>query len=178
MPAMRNLFFALVPPPALRTAFAREVVRLQAEWGGRPTATPKLHMTLLFLDAFPVPLDPDVVTAARAAGSAVALPCFGLAVDRADRFDRRVGWLGCSEVPAGMQVLHDALAEAVARREVPMRRESRFVPHVTVLRDPKRPLPHAIAPLPWVVDSFAMMASAEGAYEVLGRWPLDDTPLV
>jgi hypothetical protein len=40
------------------------------------------------------------------------------------------------------------------------------------LRDPKHPEPHAIDPLQWRVRHFELMASAEGAYEVLGTWPL------
>ena len=53
-----------------------------------------------------------------------------------------------------------------------MRRENHYTPHVTALRDPKHARPHAIDPLPWRVRDFALMASAEGEYEVLGSWPL------
>lgn len=172
MPATRNLFFALEPPSPLRAALARETTRLHDEWGGRPTAPPKLHMTLLFLDALPVPLHPAVIEAARAAADTIALPPFQLVVDLAGRFGRRIGWLGCSDLPEPLRQLHDALAGNVVQRGVPMRREERYVPHITVLRDPKRPRPHPIAPLRWRVDGFALKASAEGEYEVLGRWPL------
>jgi 2'-5' RNA ligase len=172
MPATRHLFFALVPAPALRAALACEIVRLHGAWGGRPTAAQKLHMTLVFLDALPTPLDPALVAAARAAADTVALPAFDLLVDRADRFGRRIGWLGCSQVPGPLQRLHDTLSDALVQRRVPMRPEAAYVPHVTVLRDPRRADPHAIAPLRWPVDGFALMASAEGEYEVLGRWPL------
>jgi 2'-5' RNA ligase len=71
-----------------------------------------------------------------------------------------------------LQALHDALANATRAREVPVRREDRYVPHVTALRDPKRPAPHDLAPLHWRVTHFELMASREGEYEVLGTWPL------
>lgn len=172
MSATRNLFFALAPDPALRRALAEHAALLHAEWGGRAVAPAKLHMTLLFLDAFPDPLPTDIVAAARDAADTIAQAPFDVFVDRADRFGRRVGWLGCSRVPATLQSLHDALAEAARARAIPVRREDRYVPHVTAMRDPRRPEPHAIAPLRWHVAHFELMASAEGAYDVLGSWPL------
>jgi 2'-5' RNA ligase len=169
---LRNLFFALSPDPPLRKALAAHVTRLHAEWGGRVVAPAKLHMTLLFLDALPAPLPPEIVDAARAAAETIAQRPFDLVIDRADRFSRHVGWLGCSQVPPALPTLHDTLAEATRARGVPVRREPRYVPHVTALRDPKRPVPHAIDPLPWRVGHFELMASAEGAYDVLGTWTL------
>ena len=172
MAATRNVFFALAPPAGVRVALAREAARLHDTWGGRATAPAKLHMTVLFLDAFPAPLDPALVERARAAAETIALPPFDLVVDRADRFGRRIGWLGCSRVPAGLQRLHEALAESVSAQGIPMRREDAYVPHVTVLRDPVRALPGDIEPVSWRVEEFVLMASAEGAYEVLGQWAL------
>ncbi|MCC8361835.1 RNA 2',3'-cyclic phosphodiesterase [Lysobacter sp. A6] len=172
MSATRNLFFALAPDPALRRALAEHAARLHAEWGGRAVAPAKLHMTLLFLDALPDPLPADIVVAARDAADTIAQAPFDVFVDRADRFGRRVGWLGCSQVPATLQSLHDALAEAARARDVPVRREDRYVPHVTTMRDPRRAEPHAIEPLRWHVAHFELMASAQDAYEVLGSWPL------
>jgi 2'-5' RNA ligase len=174
MPAKRNLFFALSPAPPVRAKLAAEVERLHAAWGGRATQPAKLHMTLVFLDTLPEPLPPDVVAAARAAATMIALPPFDVVVDRADRFGRRIGWLGCSRMPDALQRLHDTLAQACSAANVPMRREERYVPHVTALRDPRRPDPQAIAPMPWRIDAFQLMASAEGAYETLGDWPLRD----
>ena len=172
MAATRNLFFAFAPDPPLRHRLALESARLHAQWGGRRTQDAKLHMTLVFLGALPSPLPAGIVAAARAAADTIAMPSFEVVVDRADRFGRRIGWLGCSRVPDALQQLHDALAQACREREVPMKQEDRYVPHVTALRDPRRPEPHAIEPLPWRVTHFELMASAEGAYETLGRWSL------
>ena len=172
MAATRNLFFALTPDPATRQALAKETERLHAAWGGRRTQEAKLHVTLLFLDAMPVPLSPEVVKAVRAAAETIVAPSFDLLIDRADRFGRRVGWLGCSRVPGALQALHDALSLACGERGVPMRHEDRYVPHLTALRDPRRSEPHHVVPIPWHVDGFRLMASAEGAYETLGKWAL------
>ena len=136
------------------------------------TAPAKLHMTLLFCDALPAPIEQTLVDAARDAGASIAHAPFDLVVDRAGRFERRIGWLGCSQVPPALQSLHDALVEACFATGTPVRRENKYVPHVTALRDPAHPEPHAIAPLAWRVTHFELMASAEGAYEVLGRWTL------
>ena len=43
--------------------------------------------------------EPEVVAAARAAAEEMAAAPFDVAIDRADCFGRRVGWLGCSRVP-------------------------------------------------------------------------------
>ena len=169
---MRHLFFALVPDPALRVRIAAESARLHATWGGRATAPAKLHMTLRFLDAFADPLPLEVVAAARAAGDAVVASAFDLVLDIAGHFGRRVAWLGCSSPPQALRALHDALTAACAAHGVPMRREDGFVPHVTVARDPRAPAAGGIPPLAWPVDGFALMASAEGAYEGLADWRL------
>lgn len=172
MAATRNLFFALTPDPAVRRALAKESERLHAAWGGRKTQDAKLHMTLLFLGAFPAPPDPAIVSAARAAAETIDAAAFDLVIDRADRFGRRVGWLGCSRMPDALQSLHDTLAQACTAAGVPMRHEDRYAAHVTALRDPRRAEPHHVAAIPWHVDRFKLMASAEGAYETLGQWPL------
>ena len=169
---MRHLFFALSPAPALRARIAAEARRLHATWGGRATAPEKLHMTLRFLDAFPDPLPPDIVAAARAAGEAVEARAFDLVLDQAGHFGRRVAWLGCSQPPGSLVALHGDLTSACAARGVPMRREDGFVPHVTVAREPRHPSPAAIAPMAWPVEGFVLMASAPGAYDVLGAWRL------
>ena len=153
MAATRNLFFALAPDPAVRRALAHESERLHAAWGGRRVQDDKLHLTLLFLDALPAPLPPPVVSAARVAAEAVSAAPFEVVIDRADCFGRRV---------AG---------------GVPMRHE-RYVPHVTALRDPRRPSSHNVAPIRWTIDGFRLMASAEGAYETLGKWALRAGPAV
>ena len=172
MPPTRNLFFALAPDPSLRGALAAHAQRLHDTWGGRMTAPAKLHMTLLFLDALPAPIETTLIDAARAAGASIAQREFDLVVDRAGRFERRVGWLGCSQMPPALKTLHEALVDACFATGAPVRRENHYTPHVTALRDPTHPEPHAIDPLPWRVRDFALMASAEGTYEVLGTWPL------
>lgn len=172
MPPTRNLFFALAPDPVLRDALAAHARQLHAGWGGRMTAPAKLHMTLLFLGALPAPIEQTLVDAARAAGASIALPGFELVVDRADRFGHGVGWLGCSQVPPALHTLHEALVDACFATGAPVRRENHYTPHITISRDPRTPAPHAIDPLSWRVRDFALMASDEGAYEVLGTWPL------
>ena len=110
---------------------------------------------------------------ARRAG-AIAQPGFDLVVDRADRFERRIGWLGCSQVPAGAAgACTTSLVDACSARGVPMRRENHVhAARHRAARSRNGPSRTRSTPLQWRVRGFALMASAEGAYEVLGSWPL------
>lgn len=174
-----RLFFALWPDGDVRTrmrAAAESLKRTHAP-RGRWTAPQRYHLTLQFLGDFEC-LPPALGDDACMAAAAVDSPRFELRLDRAGSFRNRSipWWLGCSEMPEGLQQLWERLGLQLAKAGVRVASSPKLVPHVTVLRDAARPLPEtAIAPVAWPVDSFALIHSRLGAqsgYAVLGEWCL------
>ena len=175
--AIRRLFFALWPDDDVRGAMAdrARAIDMACAPDGRSTPPGRYHMTLLFLGSFQ-PLPPTLVETAIAAANTVRAPAFELVLDRAGIFQRsRAWWLGGTAPPA-LQVLHAQLAAAVEAMGVGSPDRSPFMPHVTLGRNPRRPLrAHPIAPLRWPVRDFVLVDSAAGApaYRIERRWPLD-----
>lgn len=115
--------------------------------------------------------------ASEAAASITVAP-FHLTLDRAGSFRNRSipWWLGCETRPETLLQLWDSLGAALARAGVRVQSGKALVPHVTVLRDARQPLPAtSIEPLDWPVDSFVLIHSELGArnvYTEAGRWTL------
>jgi 2'-5' RNA ligase len=169
---LHRLFFALVPPPAVRARIAQAAAAVEQAHpsGGRLLKPDRYHVTLRFLGDFD-PLPPSLPGAARAAGDASKLRRFGLRLDHAGSFGRNgVRWLGGPPNDA-LQALWSELGDALARQGVRVLREG-FVPHLTIARDARAPLAHVpIEPISWPVDGFALIESRPGRpYEILQRW--------
>lgn len=170
---VQRLFFALVPPPALRdriAATAADVERAHPS-GGRLLKPERYHLTLRFLGDFD-PLPPSLPDAARAAGDAVPPRRFDLRLDHAGSFGRNgVRFLGGPGSDA-LQALWRDLGDALARRGVRLPREPSFTPHLTIVRCARAPLgPTPVDPLSWPVDGFALVLSRPGRpYDILHRW--------
>jgi RNA 2',3'-cyclic 3'-phosphodiesterase len=166
-----RLFFALWPDAALRDGIAGVALQLDQAHapGGRRLHPSRYHLTLAFLgDVEP--------SAARTAGDAVRAFGFDLRLDRIDTFPgNRILWLGMDGIPAGLSALSTTLANALARAGVHTRDAAAFVPHVTLQRGICRPVAAATtAPLHWHVRDFVLADSVDGAYRVIGQWPLMD----
>ena len=175
-----RLFFALWPDAALRKQIATTVPGLERDnaAGGRRMNPDRYHLTLQFLGDFK-PLRQDVLDAAIAAAASVHLPPFDLVLDLAGSFPKAgVRWLGASTVPETLQQLWNELGQALTSAQVPVRSMPTFNPHLTVLRDVRKPLPPTpVQPLSWAVREFVLVDSVSGAhpaYRVLGHWPLRD----
>lgn len=174
---VHNVFFGLVPEAETRTRMSHAVDGLRArhETHGRWIRPERYHMTLHFLGSFSE-LPPERIDAAIEAARNVRVAAFDLRIDRAGHFSRSVGWLGCDEAGAPLQALWAQLQRELARLRVPVQGHARFVPHVTVLRDARTPLPaQAITPVAWPVREFVLIDSVLGTrneYRHLGRWPL------
>lgn len=172
-----NLFFGLFPDAATRTRIGRAIELLQAgeSLHGRWLDSSRHHMTLHFLGSYPE-LPRERIAAACSAATQVAVPPFELVLDRAGHFAHGVGWLGCARACAHLQSLWAQLHEALARAGVEPKGHARFIPHVTVLRDARQPLPaKPIAPIVWPVREFVLIDSvlgAHGDYRPAGRWEL------
>lgn len=169
---VQRLFFALVPPSALRqriAAAAADVERAHPS-GGRLLKPERYHLTLRFLGDFD-PLPPSLPDIARAAGDAVPPSRFELLLDHAGSFGRGgVRWLGGPPC-AGLQALWQDLGDALARQGLRVGGET-FTPHLTIARHARAALGRtAVDPIPWPVDGFALVLSRPGRpYEILQRW--------
>lgn len=173
-----RLFFALWPDAALRKRIATTVAGLERDNapGGRRLNPDRYHLTLQFLGDFQ-PLRQSVLDAAIVAAGSVRLPPFDLVLDLAGSFPKAgVCWLGASTAPETLQQLWDELGRALTSARVQVRSAPTFSPHLTVLRDIRKPLPPTpIQPVPWSVREFVLVDSVSGihpAYRLLGRWPL------
>ena len=172
----QRLFFALWPDAALRRAISDLAVALPMPRGARATRAERYHLTVWFLGDFD-PLSDPVLAAIRSAADSVRAQCFELSLDRVDRFaGSRVGWLGPSSVPDALTALHDALGVALQSAGVPQKAATAFVPHITVQRNVRIPLPAMDIPaLVWEVRDFVLVQSVPGSaepYRIAGTWPL------
>ena len=178
---VQRLFFALWPDAALRQRVAAATARLAASQGigGRRLRPDRYHLTLQFLGSFD-PLPEAVVDAAMVAADDVRGAGFTLTLDRSGSFGgKRVGWLGPTRMPPGLQAFWQALGLALDRHGVPRESSaaSPWTPHVTVVRGLRRVLPAVeIAPLAWPVDGFVLIRSQyDGTgYTVLQHWRLGE----
>jgi 2'-5' RNA ligase len=175
-----RLFFALWPDAALRKRIATTVIGLERDTApdGRRLNPDRYHLTLQFLGDFN-PLRQRVLDAAIVAAGSVRLPPFDLVLDLAGSFPKAgVCWLGTSTVPETLQQLWSELGHALTSARLQVRSAPTFSPHLTVLRDVRKPLPPTpIQPQPWPVREFVLVDSVSGvqpAYRVLGRWPLQE----
>jgi len=176
-PVTARVFFALWPPPALAGKLAGIAVTAAGQFGGKPTRSDTIHLTLAFLG--------DVAEARLpllcASASRVVAKSFDLTVDRLDFWrHNHLLWAGCRAVSPALPALADELSAVLGQAGFAIAdRERRFTPHVTLLRkvpaDDCQPLP-AIDPLHWPCPSFVLVrsrrSSAGSAYQTLAEFPL------
>lgn len=175
-----NLFFALQPGDEIRAQIEAAAQRLKSEHpaSGRWVKPHRYHLTLRYLGAHST-LPETLVSAASACGDRVRVPAFAFALDIADSFANRSipWWVGCREMPPGLDALWDALSKNLDARGFSAPAEDR-APHVTILRDAGRLLPTApIEPIAWPVAEFVLVDSLLGpqaSHTVLRRWRLLD----
>ena len=177
---LHRLFFALWPDAALRRRIATTVAGLERDTapGGRRLNPDRYHLTLQFLGDFK-PLRQSVLDAAIVAAGSIRLPPFDLVLDLAGSFPKAgVCWLGASSPPDALRQLWNGLGSALTSARVQVRSAPTFSPHLTVLREVRKPLPPTpFEPVLWPVREFVLVDSVSGthpAYRLLGRWPLHD----
>ncbi len=172
---MRRLFFALWPDERCRESLQSAQQRLVlAGKQARYVPAANLHITLHFIGNV----------------SREKLPCFQQQARRlsADHFDltldtfgyfkkARVGWMGCTQTPEGLAVLHRLLAGQLT--DCGFQAEKRhYNPHVTMIRKLQLPPDKTEAePINWHVNDFVLMESVSVTrgvrYDILERYPLN-----
>lgn len=157
-----TLFFSIFPESDAAKAIAIQTARLGREHGlvGKPLLAHRLLVTLHNLGGY-AELPPDIVRTASEAGDAVAAPAFDVVFDHAMSFPSSgtyvlSGGAGTAQLAAFRQSLGLAMDHAglLVKRG--------FTPHMTVLYDRHSIAEHAIEPITWTANEFALINSHVG----------------
>jgi RNA 2',3'-cyclic 3'-phosphodiesterase len=167
-----RLFVALWPSAPVARQLAQTTTALHAECGGRKIFEQNQHVTVVFLGEIKIDQRADVERAMRMACGAR----FELLLDAID-YRKRGGmlWARATQVPDALAALVSGLRTAL--RELGFAVEDRaFVPHVTLLRDARKPARATAIQANWCVEELTLVRShldGKGArYEIVYRVPL------
>jgi RNA 2',3'-cyclic 3'-phosphodiesterase len=170
-----TLFFAVLPPAGdlPRIEQRAQALLLQHGLTGRPIRAERKHVTLIVLGSYDDTVPQDVVDAASAAASALAMPVFEVVFDRALSFTGSGAFVlrGAGDT-APVDAFRQALVRALAQSGL------RFRPidtaHMTLAYDDQHVAEHLIEPVRWVAEDFVLIHSlvGQGVHRHLRRWPL------
>lgn len=152
----RRLFFALWPDERVRRQLDT-IARQYRPAKSRAIPRPNLHATLIFLGSMPEILLPVIVQA----GASIEPRALTLTLQQLQVWRKPQVLCLCPEsIPAALQQLHDELAVALHRHEIPFDERS-YRPHVTLARKVRQrvavnQLPEAID---WSVSGFSLVES-------------------
>lgn len=158
-----RLFFALWPGATTRARLDRWGQALHEQCGGRRTRAEDLHLTLAFLGN----VDDALVPAVEAAMDRVEPRRFLLSLDQPGYWRKNsIAWAGASAAPPELETLAADLRASLGAARVAFDPQP-FAVHVTLLRDARAParMPQ-LDRIDWPVDGFALVASANGRYEI------------
>ena len=162
------MFFALWPGEAERAALFKQAVALKADAGGLLTRAEKLHMTLVFLGDVERERTAQLERIARS----VVSSAFTMRIDKTGYWPRqKIVWAAPQSVPASLTMLVSAL-EGALRAAGFCHEDRAWRPHISLLREARRPETLTEMALEWPVREFVLVESAVGAYRVIGRWNL------
>ncbi|OOG64734.1 2'-5' RNA ligase [Rhodanobacter sp. B04] len=176
---VHRLFFALLPDATTRERLAAVVAALRA---ARPSLRARwihpdrYHATLHYLGDHAA-LRPGLFDGVVAAAENVRAIPFTWTLDSATSFRGREPpcVLQGMETCAPLQQLWQALGKTLALAVQGVRLERNFTPHVTLAYSRGTMLPELVVePVTWPVTEFALIhhVVGQGAYQILGRWPL------
>jgi 2'-5' RNA ligase len=165
-----RMFFALWPGPALRPNLAHWASALQRTCGGRVMHSDNLHMTLVFIGTVALARMEELQQLALR----IAPRRFDLELAGAQFWKRnRLVCATPSSVPRQLAALVAEIEAALASAGFAFDRRE-YLPHMTLVRDARRPPQPSATALLWQVRNFVLLRScpvAQGVrYEVLGEW--------
>ncbi len=172
----QNLFFAILPDAEKADEmrrFAQQLCELH-ELTAEPILANKLHVTLHAYREFGR-LAESLVQSAKMAGAHVArlTPPFEITFDRVKSLSKS-GLKPCVLAEDGgnvaLQNLHQQLMIVLGKAksgEVPA-----YTPQVTLLFDEKMVEEEQLSPVTWTATELVLIHSANGVYDLRGRWPL------
>ena len=133
-----------------------------------------IHSTIWHVQDDVSPPPDDLIAALAACADCVSMPAFRVSFDRVESFVGGPLVLRGEDGVVGLELLHEKLKAVLG-----IRCTSRFVPHVTLLRDKYRLLSSMpIEPIEWTVSEFVLVHSLLGktTHRVLARFPLVSPP--
>jgi 2'-5' RNA ligase len=141
--------------------------------GGRAVPAGNIHLTLVFLGNVERARMPRL----EALAAGIRSTRFDLEVDHVEFWrHNRIVWAGTRHCPEALQDLVARLGEGLGAEGI--RTDERpYVPHITLLRNARRPPAAAELPaIDWPVAAFALVESVPRergrVYEVARQWPL------
>ncbi|MDX1381118.1 MAG: RNA 2',3'-cyclic phosphodiesterase [Xanthomonadales bacterium] len=164
-----RLFFAMVPPPAVRHRV--HVLQRRLKCGGRAVRPPNLHVTLAFLGM----QEAAVIAEAAAVAADLEFPPCRVTLDRVGQFGRgSVLWLGATAVPDELHAFQQALVAALTRQGIGHDPKP-WKLHLTLYRRlRKRPPTLDSVAIEWRLDGFDLIESIGAKngveYHSLGHW--------
>jgi 2'-5' RNA ligase len=178
-PLIDQIFFAIRPDEEPAARIAEIVRRLCREHGlsGKPLPPERLHVTLRGLGGYDG-TSQEVVSAAKDAAAAIAMPPFNVAFNSVMSFGgglrKRPLVLCGDDGVAGLLELQRALGVAMTKVGLGRFASSQYTPHMTLLYDERSVAKQAIETFVWPVREFVLVHSLVGQarHEVLARWPL------
>ena len=166
-----RLYFALWPDePTLRGLGVA-----QADLAGRKTQKDQLHLTLAFLGNQPI----GKLPALAAVLEQLPEKSFVIELDQYGYFkQQRIAWIGSAEVPLALLDLREYLLKGLSIVAPHYKRESRFIPHVTLARDAERPVQPFASSICWPAKRVVLVQSLptrQGViYSLIAERLLDD----
>lgn len=163
---MARLFFAVWPDAASAARLEKLAGELAIVSEGKPVPRRKAHLTLVFLGE----VSAERAQAASDAAKDLRFVPLAFTLDCVGSFrGARVAWAGSLAPQAQLARLQADLAARLAQKGfVPEERP--FVPHATLARRIRKPVPRArIDPIAWTIDAFTLVRSETGTgrYEVV-----------
>jgi 2'-5' RNA ligase len=162
-PLKERVFFALIPPPAVR----QELLRAQQLWcremtihlKGKVIPVANFHLTLSFIGQ----QTSEQIEALKRQAMQIETAPFSLKIDRWGHFEGpRIGWIGCQAPLELAQLAQQLDADPMC-----------FTPHISLFRGWSLALPKAMPnPIVWHAERFDLMRSHRGEYQSIGHWRL------
>jgi 2'-5' RNA ligase len=165
-----RLFFALWPDAGASERLAELARGVATEFGGKPVAAARIHLTLAFLGE----VDEQRMPAVTEAASSVHCAPFPVRLDVRGSFaGARVAWAGMSDAePSALLHLQGALAAALESSGFVLE-ERAFAPHATLARRVARAVPReSIDAVGWEAREFTLVRTVAGRYERLRDFPV------
>lgn len=168
-----RVFFALWPSSRIQQQLHTLAKQLRSQCQGRVMRAETLHMTLQFIGNIRRPELPKLLAAA----SKVSAQPFSIQLAKTAYWKHNhIAYATLNSHAPELDALVLALTTQLAAEGV-IYTDSKFSPHVTLLRNVEHTLPtQDFAAIEWLVDSFVLVESKltdQGAhYKILQQWPL------